>query len=68
MRRMTTVPVDSGTQVHINTSDIPAHVATNLAQAVFEAIHREYADPEVQADYQRWKAERERSRVEMTTV
>lgn len=58
MKRLTTVPVDTGTPVHINTSDIPAHVATNLAQAVFEAIHREYADPKVQADYQRWKEER----------
>ena len=58
MRRLTTVPVDSGTPVHINTSDIPAHVATNLAQALFEAIHREYENPEVQADYRRWKEER----------
>lgn len=58
MKRLTTVPVDTNTPVHINTGDIPAHVATNLAQAVFEAIHREYEDPEVQADYQRWKEER----------
>jgi len=62
MRRLTTVPESSGTTVHINTSDIPAHVATNLAQALFEAIHREYEDPEVQADFQRWKAERQRQR------
>lgn len=62
MRRLTTVPVDSGTPVHINTSDIPAYVATNLAQAVFEAIHREYMTPEVQADYQRWKAQREQAK------
>lgn len=58
MKRLTTVPVDTGTPVHINTSDIPAHVATNLAQAVFEAIHRVYADPEVQADYLRWIEDR----------
>ena len=62
MKRLTTVPESSGTTVHINTSDIPAHVATNLAQALFEAIHREYEDPEVQADFQRWKAERQRQR------
>ncbi len=62
MKRMATVPVDSGTTVHINTSDIPAHVATNLAQALFEAIHREYEDPAVQEDYRRWKAERQRHR------
>lgn len=58
MKRMTTVPESSGTPVQISTGDIPAHVATNLAQAVFEAIHREYMDPEVQADYLRWKEER----------
>ncbi len=59
MRRLTTVPESSGTTVHINTSDIPAHVATNLAQALFEAIHREYDDPEVRADFERWEAERQ---------
>lgn len=62
MRRLTTVPESSGTTVHINTSDIPAHVATNLAQALFEAIHREYEDPAIQEDYRRWKAERQRQR------
>lgn len=59
MKRLKTVPEGSGTTVHINTSDIPAHVATNLAQALFEAIHREYDDPEVRADFERWKAERQ---------
>ena len=58
MKRLTTVPVNTGTPVQISTGDIPAHVATNLAQAVFEAIHREYMDPAIQADYQRWKEER----------
>lgn len=62
MKRLKTVPEGSGTTVHINTSDIPAHVATNLAQALFEAIHREYEDPAVQEDYRRWKAERQRHR------
>ena len=62
MRRLTTVPERSGTTVHINTSDIPAHVATNLAQALFEAIRREYEDPAIQEDYRRWKAERQRQR------
>lgn len=59
MKRLKTVPEGSGTTVHINTSDIPAHVATNLAQALFEALHREYDDPEVRADFERWKAERQ---------
>ena len=58
MKRLTTVPDSSGTQVKIRTGDIPAHVAENLAQALFEAIHREYSDPEVRADFERWRAER----------
>ena len=59
MKRLKTVPEGSGTTVHINTSDIPAHIATNLAQALFEALHRDYDDPEVRADFERWKAERQ---------
>lgn len=55
------VPVDSGTQVQIKTSDIPAFVAVNLAQAAFEALHRAWENPEIQADYQRWKAERQKN-------
>ena len=65
MKRMATVPVDSGTPVHIKTSDIPAFVAVNLAQAAFEAIHQAWENPETQADYQRWKAARQ-GRVERT--
>lgn len=52
------VPVDSGTPVHINTADIPAFVAVNLAQAAFEALHRAWEDPVIQADFQQWKKER----------
>ncbi len=58
MKRLATVPVASGTPVKIRTGDVPAHVAVNLAQTLFEALHREYSDPEVQADFQRWKEER----------
>lgn len=61
MKRMATVPVDSGTSVQINTGDIPAFVAVNLAQAAFEALHRAWENPEIQADYQRWKAERQKN-------
>lgn len=56
------VPVDSGTPVQINTSDIPAFVAVNLAQAAFEALHRAWENPEIQADYQRWKAQKMKER------
>lgn len=44
------VPVDSGAPVQINTGDIPAFVAVNLAQAAFEALHRAWENPEIQAD------------------
>lgn len=52
------VPVDSGTPVRIKTGSIPAFVAGNLAQSAFTAIHKAWENPEIQADYQRWKAER----------
>lgn len=58
MKDLNTVPVDSGTQVQIETSDIPAYVAVNLAQAAFRAIHRAWEDPATQEDYRRWKAAR----------
>lgn len=63
MKRMATVPVDSGTPVQIHTSDIPAFVAVNLAQAAFEALHRAWENPDIREDYERWKAARQ-SRVE----
>lgn len=64
--KKTTVPVDSGTPVHINTGDIPAYVAVNLAQAASAAIHRAWENPEIRADYERWKEERRRSQKERT--
>lgn len=54
------VPVDSGTQVQVNTGDIPAFVAVNLAQATFEALHRAWENPAIREDYEWWKAERQR--------
>lgn len=56
-KHLTTVPVDTGTPVHIDTGEIPGTVATNLAQSLFEAIHRAYLNPAIQAEYQQWKAE-----------
>lgn len=54
---MRAVPIGAGA-VHINTGSIPAHVGQNIAQVALRAIQRDYANPEVQADYQRWKAAR----------
>lgn len=58
MKQLRTVPKSSGNPVRIRTGDIPAHVAVNLAQTLFEVLHREFEDPEVRADYIRWKEER----------
>lgn len=58
MRNLKAVPIDPGTTVHIVTGDIPDYVATNLAQVVFNEIHRAFEDPAVQEDYKRWKEER----------
>ena len=49
-------------RVHIEVGSIPAHAATNIAQFVFEEIHRDFEDPAIQEDYMRWKAEREAKR------
>jgi len=45
--------------VHIDTAQIPAHVAMNLAQVVLMDIQRAYANPVIYADFLRWKRERE---------
>lgn len=42
----------------INPSLIPAVVGKDIARTILPAILRDYADPEIQADYQRWKAAR----------
>ena len=59
IRSMRAVPVSPGTGIRIHTADIPAHVGTDLAQAAFEALRKDYSRPEIQAEYQRWKAARE---------
>lgn len=55
---MKAVPVNPGTDIKIRTADIPAHVGTDLAQTAFEALRRDYSRPEIQAEYQKWKAAR----------
>ena len=56
MSTVKAVPVTEG--IHIDTAQIPAHVALNIGQVAFQAILRDYQRPEIQADYQRWKVER----------
>lgn len=43
---------------HVNTKEIPPSVQFTLAQAAFEAIKRDFEQPEVREDYERWKAAR----------
>lgn len=52
------VPVEPGIEIKIHTADIPAYVSVNIAQAAFEALRKDYARPEIQAEYQQWKAAR----------
>lgn len=40
------------------TKEIPESVQFTLAQAAFEAIRRDFEQPEVREDYERWKAAR----------
>lgn len=54
MKRQAVRPVAED-RVHIEVGSIPAHAATNIAQVVFEAIHRDFEDPAVRADYEEWK-------------
>ena len=42
----------------LDTAQIPAHVARNLAQVAHRALLRDWDNPEIRADYERWKAER----------
>ena len=44
--------------VHIDTARIPRHVGHNLAQVALRAIQRDFQDPAIRADYERWKQER----------
>ena len=42
----------------LDTAQIPGHVARNLAQVAHRALLRDWDNPEIRADYERWKAER----------
>lgn len=44
--------------VHIDTARIPKHVGQNIAQVALAAIQRDYQDPVIRADFERWKQDR----------
>lgn len=50
--------VTVGTCAPIKPALIPETVGLDIARTILPAILRDYADPEIQADFQRWKAER----------
>lgn len=54
MKGLNLAPVPVGT-VRLETRRIPASVGENLAQAALRAIQRDFTNPDIQADYQRWK-------------
>lgn len=42
---------------------IPTATARVVGQTIFNAVAQAFQSPEVQEDYRRWKAERERRRI-----
>lgn len=46
----------------VNNSGIPQYAIERFARCVFDDIRADYAKPEVQADFQRWLAEREQNK------
>lgn len=43
----------------VNNTTIPQYAVERFARCVFDDIRADYAKPEVQADFQRWLAERD---------
>lgn len=51
-------PAAANATVEIDTASIPAYTGVHIAQFTLEALRRDYARPEVQEEYQKWKAAR----------
>ena len=43
----------------VNNTNIPQYAIERFARCVFDDIREDYANPEIQADFQRWLAEEE---------
>jgi len=39
-------------------ASVPSHVKENIAQVVYTSALRDWNDPVIREDYERWKAER----------
>ena len=46
----------------VNNSGIPQYAIDRFARCVFDDIREDFAKPEVQAEFQRWLAEREQNK------
>ena len=46
----------------VNNSGIPQYAIDRFARCVFDDIREDFMKPEVQADFQRWLAEREQNK------
>lgn len=46
----------------VNNTNIPQYAIERFARCVFDDIREDYANPEIQADFQRWLAEREQNK------
>ena len=50
----------------VHKSDIPLYAIERFARCVFDDIREDYENPEIQADFQRWLAEREQNKKRAT--
>ena len=42
----------------VRPAEVPGYVKENIAQVVYTSALRDWNNPEIRADYERWKAER----------
>ena len=52
----------------VNNSGIPQYAIDRFARCVFDDIREDFMKPEVQADFQRWLAEREQNKKRAAVV
>ena len=50
----------------VNKSGIPQYAIDRFARSVFDDMREDFMKPEVQADFQRWLAEREQNKKKRT--
>lgn len=44
----------TGTMPRLDTKKIPKAERVNIGQLVFDAVQREFQNPEIRAEYERW--------------